>query len=371
MANRFFPAFALSAVLLLLNFAVYPQPVWRPVIDRIDPPNWWPKLPDPMLLIYGRNLNDARFAVNGRGTRVLKTEASNGHYAFLWLATSDAGPQELEISASNAGGSAKIGFALHARAPAQGRYQGLNPADVIYLVLTDRFADGDPSNDEPQYAPDAPRGWHGGDFAGIRQHLDYLQKLGVTALWMTPILSNGNMPESYHGYAAVDLHAVDSHFGSLDDYGRLADDLHARGMKIIFDIVPNHIGVQHPWVLDPPAPNWFHGSLEHHEHVKSNFDVSIDPYAPVAAGFNITHGWFTEIAMEGGGDPDNRRDFPGGFKAGTHGAFAMDERTAEQEEVFEWVSALFHMRKAHSAITNGSQQDLFADPQFFRISAWR
>jgi len=536
MANRFCRAFALFTVLLPLNWGLRAQPVSTPVINKIDPPNWWRDLPDPMLMIYGRNLNEATFAVHGRGIRLLQTKASsNGHYAFLWLATKTAEPQDLEITASNKAGSAKTAFALHARVPVQGRYQGFNAADVIYLVMTDRFADGNPNNNQPGYAPNAPRGWHGGDFAGIRQHLDHLQKLGVTTLWTTPILSNGNMPQSYHGYAAVDLYAVDSHFGSLDDYKLLADDLHARGMKIIFDIVPNHIGVQHPWVLDPPAPDWFHGSLENHDHVKSNFAALVDPHAPTADRFDVTHGWFTdgmpdlnqenplvatyliqnaiwwietagldglridtfpyvdrafwsefhrtihenyprlttvgevfnpdatitsyfaggashdgidtgldtpfdfpiyfalrdvlvrgkpmtelqsvlaedhlyphperlvtffgnhdtarfrsepdsniaklklafvllatlrgtpeiysgdEIAMEGKEDPDNRRDFPGGFKDSDHNAFTANGRTAEENEVFDWASALFRMRKAHVAITKGGQQDLSTD----------
>jgi neopullulanase len=511
-----------------------------PVINKIDPPNWWPALPDPMLLIYGRNLNGAQFGVTGRGVRILRSQASaNGHYAFLWLVTKQADPQNLEIDVSNTVGSTKAQFSLQARVPAQRRYQGLNPADVIYLVMTDRFADGDRRNDEPGYAPDAPRGWHGGDFAGIREHLDYLQQIGATTLWTTPILSNANMPESYHGYSAVDLYAIDSHFGSLDDYRRLADDLHERGMKIVFDIVPNHIGVQHPWVQDPPAPDWFHGSLEHHEHVESDFEALVDPHAPPAAWLDITHGWFTdgmpdlnqenplvakyliqnaiwwietagldglridtfpyvgrafwsqfhraihsiypelttvgevfnpdatitsyfaggashhgidtgldtpfdfpmyfalrdvllhgkamtelrsvlaqdhlyphperlvtffgnhdtvrflseansslaklklafvllatlrgtpeiysgdEIAMEGKEDPDNRRDFPGGFAPATHDSFAPRGRTSLEKDMFEWTSTLFHLRKAHAAITRGGQQDLFADSNSF------
>ena len=295
MFKKLCATFALLALAVPLSLGLNAQPPSMPVIDKIDPPNWWPALPDPMLLIYGHNLNQARFAVSGRGVRILRTQFSlNGHYAFLWLVTRTSEPQDLEITASNAAGSASTRFALQARRPAHGRYKGFTPADVIYLVMTDRFADGDAENDEPGYAPDAPRGWHGGDFAGIRQHLDYLEKLGVTTLWTTPIVSNGGMPESYHGYSAVDLYAVDSHFGSLDDYRRLADDLHAGGMKIIFDIVPNHIGVQHPWVLDPPAPEWFHGTLEHHDLVKSNFSALVDPHAADAAWFDITHGWFTD-----------------------------------------------------------------------------
>jgi glycosidase len=489
-----------------------------------------------MLLLYGSNLSDARFAVEGAGVTILKTQISaNGHYAFLWLATKDARPQSLRIKASNPAGSANATFELKSRASARGRYQGFNPADVMYLIMTDRFADGDPSNNKPGYAPDEPRGWHGGDFRGIDQHLEYLQQLGVTTVWLTPILSNGNMPESYHGYAAVDLYAVDSHFGSLADYQKLVQDLHARGMKIVFDIVPNHIGVEHPWVHDPPTPDWFHGSFEHHTHVRSNFEELVDPHAAPADSLDITHGWFTdgmpdlnqenplvstyliqnavwwietasidglridtfpyvgrafwsqfhkkihnlypnlttvgevfnadpvitsffaggvshegidtglytpfdfpvyftlrdvllhdkpmtalasvlaaddlyphperlvpffgnhdtrrflsepganperlklafalvatmrgmpeiysgdEIAMEGGDDPYNRRDFPGGFSSSSHSAFTSSGRTAKEQDIFDWASSLFHLRKSHDAISLGEQQNLLAD----------
>jgi neopullulanase len=286
------------SVFTLLFFSVafsFAQSATRPNINKIDPPNWWPALPDPMLLVYGRDLTDAHFAVAGKNVRLLRTKTSdNGHYAFLWLATKEASPQHLRITASNAAGSAEAGFELKARETARGRYQGFNSADVMYLIMTDRFADGDPSNNQPGYSAEAPRGWHGGDLRGIDQHLDYLQQLGVTTLWTTPVVSNGNMPESYHGYAAVDLYAVDSHFGSLSDYQHLADDLHTRGMKIVFDIVPNHIGVQHPWVHDPPTPDWFHGTFEHHTRVRSNFEALADPHAAPADSLDITHGWFTD-----------------------------------------------------------------------------
>ena len=160
--------------------------------------------------------------------------------------------------------------------------------------MTDRFANGNRVDIRAGDNRPAARGWHGGDFAGIEQHLDYLRELGVTALWTTPVVSNGAMPESYHGYAATDLYAVDAHFGSLDDYRHLSDALHARGMKLIIDLVPNHIGVQHPWVLDPPAPGWFHGTLEDHRAARHNFYELVDPHAPRQAWSDITTGWFTD-----------------------------------------------------------------------------
>ncbi|MGO9445849.1 MAG: alpha-amylase family glycosyl hydrolase, partial [Thiobacillaceae bacterium] len=102
------------------------------------------------------------------------------------------------------------------------------------------------------------------------------------------------MSEAYHGYAATDLYAVDPHFGTLGDYQHLSDALHKHGMKLVIDLVPNHIGVKHPWVLDPPAPDWLHGTLEHHSAVKNDFYPLVDPHAPPQAWRDVTNGWFTD-----------------------------------------------------------------------------
>ena len=524
------------ALFLFFPAAGFAQPGSAPVINEIDPPNWWPSLPDPMLLVYGRNLSDAKFAIQGRRVHLERSQASaNGHYVFLWLKTKEAGSQRLQIRVSNAGGEASADFELKARAPEVGRHQGFSGADMMYLIMTDRFADGDSSNDQPGYDPGAAHGWHGGDLRGVDQHLDYLQQLGVTTLWLTPILSNARMTDSYHGYAATDLYAVDSHFGSLDDYEHLVDDLHARGMKIVYDIVPNHIGVEHEWVHDPPAPDWLHGTVDRHTHAKYNMEALADPHAAPANWWDITHGWFVdsmpdlnqenplvatyliqnaiwwietagldglridtfpyvgrafwsefhrelhevypklttvgevfngdpaitsffaggvvhdgidtglytpfdfptyftlrdvllhdkpmtalsatlgvdhlyphperlvtffgnhdtkrlmsepgasperlklafvllatlrgtpevysgdEIGMEGGDDPDNRRDFPGGFKNSSHDAFAPAGRTAAEQDMLAWSSTLFRLRRAHDAFTSGDEQDVAAD----------
>jgi hypothetical protein len=248
-----------------------------------------------MLLVHGENLKQAHFTVAGKGVAILHTQASdNGHWAFLWLRTKDAAPQMLWVTASNAQGRARSAFALKARDDDPKAHRGFSSADALYLIMTDRFAEGNAANDPTGDDRAAARGWHGGDLSGIEQHLDYLKQLGVTAVWTTPVASNGAMPVAYHGYAATDLYTVDPHFGMLADYQHLSDALHARGMKLIIDLVPNHIGVKHPWVLDPPTPDWLHGTLEHHGAVKSDFYQLLDPHAPPQAWRNITDGWFTD-----------------------------------------------------------------------------
>ena len=272
----------------------------KPEIQSIDPPDWFVQLPEPMLLVHGRGLCGARFDVKGTGVHLERSQVSeNGHWVYLWLSSTGTTPQRLEISAATPQGTAKRGFELKARTEAAEAHQGFSPQDVIYLVMTDRFADGNAANDSPARNPSGfnrnrPRAWHGGDFSGLEQHLDYLQKLGVTALWTTPVYDNGAMPESYHGYAATNLYAVDPHFGTLEDYKRLSSALHARGLKLIIDMVPNHIGVKHPWVEDPPAPEWFHGTPAQHAHAEGDFNNLVDPHAPWAERRNLLEGWFVD-----------------------------------------------------------------------------
>jgi len=183
----------------------------------------------------------------------------------------------------------------------------------MYLIMPDRFANGDPTNDEPAEAPGShdrskPRAYHGGDLRGIQDHLPYLKDLGVTALWLTPVVKNG-AAQDYHGYGAVDLYAVDPHLGALKDYQALVAAAHQQGMKIFFDAVPNHVGPKHPWVSNPPLPDWFHGTLQNHidsfSPLKGSFygvqdgqargydpfESLIDPHGSMRMKRNLTEGW--------------------------------------------------------------------------------
>lgn len=289
---RLRPYFILTFWLSCVLAASWAQ---APRIDKIDPPGWWTSFPDPMLLVQGEGLNHARITIDGANVTLDHTQVSdNGHWAFLWLKTADAGPEIIWVTATNDQGQARRAFPLAKRSDDPNAHAGFSSADVLYLVMPDRFADGNPAKEAQGYDRAAAKGRHGGDFAGIEQHLDYLSELGVTALWTTPVASNGDMRESYHGYAATDLYAVDAHFGTLEDYQHLSDALHDRRMKLVIDLVPNHIGVKHPWVLDPPAPDWLHGTLEKHRLTQSNFYALVDPHAPRQAWSAITDGWFTD-----------------------------------------------------------------------------
>jgi glycosidase len=208
------------------------------------------------------------------------------------------------------GGKTEFPFTLETTLNEQKNFQGINNDDVIYLIMIDRFADGDPSNNAPPDAPPEandprnPRAFHGGDLRGIINHLPYLKELGVTALWLTPWHDNWNgvnrcgkpwCPNTYyHGYHAIDYYAVEDRFGDLAILRELVDKAHALGLKVIQDQVANHVGSQHPWVKDPPLPNWFHGTLAQHQLNKFNNSVLLSPHASQLEVRNVLDGWFSD-----------------------------------------------------------------------------
>ena len=275
-------------------------------LGKIDPPNWWATMPAPMLLVQGAGLRHATFTLSDPALRIKNvTPSENGHWMQLWLESSPAVPETITLRASAGQAHAEAQYTFAARRPESEGFAGFSSKDVLYLIMTDRFADGDSSNDGPLGHDNAtsqsaaaerskPRGWHGGDLRGIQEHLDYLQQLGVTAVWTTPVYQN-HEAQSYHGYGATDLYAVDEHYGSLADLKQLAAALHGRGMKLVLDTVPNHIGPQHPWVADEPAPDWFHGTAAKHRSAETNFRALIDPHAPERDRRGTLDGWFADV----------------------------------------------------------------------------
>jgi neopullulanase len=272
-----------------------------------------------MVLVSGHGLQATKVACNLPEVVVLRTEATQGgEYLFVWLRF---GPQlrsgTAVCRATTPIGEASFELPIAARQPTAQRFHGLQSDDVIYLIMPDRFANGDPTNDEPaeftgSHDRAKPRAWHGGDLKGVRDHLSYLKELRVTTLWLTPVVKNG-ATQDYHGYGAVDLYAVDPHLGSLDDYKGLASDVHQQRMKLFFDVVPNHVGPKHPWVAKPPMADWFHGAAEKHldsySPIKNSFygqgagapvkndpfEALVDPHATQAMRQNLTDGWFLGI----------------------------------------------------------------------------
>jgi glycosidase len=264
-----------------------------PVVQKIEPPNWWVNYtPVLTLLLTGENLSGASVESLTKSVSVLGTEASaNGHYLFVHLQLgSDVAAGTVSLHLITTAGSTTVVLPLSARADPRGRFEGISRDDVIYLIMPDRFADGDPANDQPFYDRSKPMAYHGGDLRGIREHLAYLADLGVTTIWLTPVWKNTDA--DYHGYHVVDFYALDSHMGSMQDYQALVADAHRLGMKVLIDYVVNHTGPHHPWANDPPTPTWFHGTPAHHLEPAYTFNGLVDPHASPREYLNTLDGWF-------------------------------------------------------------------------------
>ncbi len=275
-----------------------------PVVTKVEPPNWWTGFVSPvMILLYGENLNDAKISIAHPGVKIERAQLQpDGKHAFVWLnIAKTAKPGEVPITLNTAGGSTTASLQLLARAPQQGRFQGVSRDDVVYLIMPDRFSDGDPANDMPKgatpgtYDRNAPKAYHGGDLKGIQDHLPYLKDLGVTALWLNPIFDNDNTSEGYHGYGATDLYAVEDHFGTLPEFQQLVADAHQQGIKILLDMVPNHVGPKHPWATSQPAPGWLHGTTAVHINTDYDYPPVTDPHAVEKNYRSALDGWFANI----------------------------------------------------------------------------
>ena len=295
-----------------------------PTIAKVEPPEWWVghSINPVRLLIRGKELSGARFSCAPLECRAPRFSAS-GTYAFIDVVIPAATkPGRFPVTLRTAGGSASFEFAVHAPLARAGRFQGFGKNDVIYMLMPDRFANGDPSNDDPAgsrglYDRVDPKSYHGGDLEGVRQRLPYLKGLGITVIWLTPLYENVDsvkhrealfhIPKAwtdYHGYGATDLYGVEEHFGDLSTFKRLVDDAHALGLKVILDQVANHTGPEHIWTVDPPTPTWYSGTRA--KHLPNNWQiVSItDPHAAAAVLDSTLHGWFANVL------PDLNQDDP-------------------------------------------------------------
>jgi neopullulanase len=278
-----------------------------PTVRKVDPPNWYLGRGNPMLLLYGEDLANALVTTTSTSARIRRTEASaNGHYLFVWLEiTAAAKPGNVPLAIKSPQGDTTVQFPLANHRAINDGMAGLAANDVIYLLMPDRFADGDPANNDPaiskgNYHRTKPKAYHGGDLKGVREHLAYFKDLGVTTLWMTPFVDNDNTPgyDGYHGYGAIDLYGVEEHYGTLDDVKALVADAHRQGIKVVFDWVANHTGAHHPWVNDPPTPTWFHGSVQKHQSPSYEFPPITDMHALPSEQDHIRNGWFADILAD-------------------------------------------------------------------------
>lgn len=283
-----------------------------PRVAKVEPPNWWAghSINPVRLLIRGAHLAGASISGPYKTSGVRVNEA--GTYAFVDVTIprrAQAGPAPLTLR--TAGGTAEVPFEILAPLAREGRFQGFSPDDVIYLIMPDRFSDGDPANNDPAesrglFDKTKPRYYHGGDLQGVIDRLPYLKAMGVTALWLNPVYDNVNhlntretydgLPiADYHGYGAVDYYGVEEHLGTLAQFRELVDAAHRQGMKIIQDQVANHTGPFHAWVSDPPLANWFHGSAASHPKETWQTWTVADPRSGAEMRRGTLDGWFLDI----------------------------------------------------------------------------
>jgi neopullulanase len=272
---------------------------------KVYPTNWWVGMKNPFvqLMIRHQGIGKATgIVVNYPGVKLLgihKTENANYLFVDLEIAkTTRAGVMEMNVHFASK--NERIPFELKERRKGNGVSfaRGINSADFIYLIMPDRFSNGDSTNDrivgmrDQSLDRDSMYLRHGGDIRGIIQHLDYLQNLGVTALWLTPVLENDMPNRTEHGYAFTDHYRIDPRLGGASAYEKLSDELHKRGMKLIQDAVYNHVGLYHFLMQDPPSKDWFH---QWPSYTQTNYrdQTQFDPHAAPSDKKQLVDGWFT------------------------------------------------------------------------------
>ncbi|HYC40288.1 MAG TPA: alpha-amylase family glycosyl hydrolase [Chitinophagaceae bacterium] len=282
-------------------------------VQGVYPSSWWVGMKDPklQLMIRGTNVQENRVSISYPGVKMTRvSKPSNRNYLFVDLTILPAArPGTVKIRLSNSNGSQEIPFELKSRRKGNGTLyaQGIRQKDFLYLIMPDRFSNGDPSNDviagyRDQTSDRNNRfSRHGGDLAGIINHLDYLKELGVTGIWLTPIIENdvalkhewGNSVAGYHGYWFTDHYEVDKRLGGNAGYLDYCARLHREGFKVVQDAIYNHISKDHWLFTDPPEPDWInnwpvHTGPNHRE------ETLFDPYASEFDKKQMLDGWFTD-----------------------------------------------------------------------------
>ena len=319
----------LSLLLLMSATTLSAAKATKTSIQRIDPAFWYTGMRNPslQLMVYGHGMATATDVTTDYPgvsvDSVVRLDSPN--YLLVYLNIKNAQPGTMPLTFKMGKKSLKADYVLKQREKKGTERRGFDISDVLYLLMPDRFAQGmdhsQPIGGMNSYKEDRtqPSLRHGGDMEGIRQHLDYFTELGVTAMWFTPVLEN-NSPDTdngystYHGYATTDYYRVDPRFGTNDDYRRLIDDCHARGLKVVMDMIFNHCGFEHPWVKDMPSKDWlncpewlsepkdndrdpmtgFGKDGESSKYLQTSYKLTpvVDPYATEIDLKETVEGWF-------------------------------------------------------------------------------
>ena len=305
--------------LCLFMGAILNMEAAKVTVERIDPTDWYVGMKNPQLqlMVYGKDIASVQEVTTDYPGAVVdsivRLDSPNYLLVYMNLKGAKAGTMTLELKAN--GQKLKANYTLKEREMAGSKRMGFTNADVLYMLMPDRFAQGAHHQKQVKgmntYKEDRtqPSLRHGGDLEGIREHLDYFKELGVTALWFTPVLEN-NSPDNtngfstYHGYATTDYYRVDPRFGTNEDYRQLADAAHQKGLKIVMDMIFNHCGFEHPWVADMPSKDWFNTpewlkeskgtSTPTKSYLQTSYKLTPvkDPYASKVDLKETVDGWF-------------------------------------------------------------------------------
>ena len=295
-------------------------------IDRIDPTDWFVGMKNPQvqLMVYGQGIRDvASVTTDYPGVVIdslVRLDSPNYLLIYMNLRQAKAGTMTLTFEVKGDKPKAKsqkltASYVLKKREMSGSKRMGFTNADVLYMLMPDRFAQGAGHNPQVKgmrpYKEDRtmPSLRHGGDLNGIREHLDYFKELGVTALWLTPVLENDSPDQgewsTYHGYATTDYYRVDPRFGTNDDYRQLCDEAHQKGLKVVMDMIFNHSGFEHPWIHDMPTKDWLNlpewleqsgGTSDSRgtSFLQTSYKLTpvLDPYASEVDMRETVEGWF-------------------------------------------------------------------------------
>lgn len=269
-------------------------------LQKVEPPFWWSGMHNPELqvMFYGKNI--AQYTVTATGSNVIKNvvKPENPNYIFVTIDTENVPVSELLFTFKDAKNKTAFThkYQLRERREGSAQRESFNSSDLIYLIMPDRFANGNPANDNHKEATEKANradshGRHGGDLEGIIKNLGYIQELGATAIWSTPLCEDNDARGSYHGYAQSDVYRIDPRYGTNDDYLRLSAAMKERGMKLIMDYVTNHWGAEHWMYKDLPTYDWVH---QFPGYAQSNYRMTtqFDPNASAIDAKYCMDGWF-------------------------------------------------------------------------------
>ncbi|GAB1451589.1 glycoside hydrolase family 13 protein [Draconibacterium sp.] len=286
--------FTLLALVIFLN-------TFSQKLERVEPMFWWTgmKSPELQLMVYGEKISETNVTLKYPGVELVSTtKVKSPNYLFVDLRLAEnvqPGKFEIQFIKGNKVVQTYL-YELKAREKGSANRTGFNGSDVIYLITPDRFINGNPNNDWVEGMKEKPNrsdkdGRHGGDIQGIINSLDYLQKIGFTAVWLNPVLENNMTQVSYHGYSTTDFYKVDPRYGTNEEYRQLNDELDKRGMKLIMDMIFNHCGSEHWWMEDLPMNDWINNYPDH-KITTHRRTVNQDPHASEADRSAMVDGWF-------------------------------------------------------------------------------